>query len=75
MQIGHQLIANVKAMKNAKKEAAQAEEGRLAEVAHLKKKIVEVTSLQEALQKEGQTSSDLRATLEEEKKKVGAEVS
>ncbi|XP_073099535.1 uncharacterized protein [Elaeis guineensis] len=62
-------------MNNAKKEAAQAEEGRLAEAAHLKEKIVEVASLQEVLQKEGQTSTDLRAALEEERKKAEVEVS
>ena len=47
--MGHQLIANVEAMKNAKREAAQAEKGRLAEATHLKEKIVEVASLQEVL--------------------------
>ena len=62
-------------MNDARKEAAQAEEGRLAEAAHLKEKIVEVASLQKALQKEGQTSADLRATLKEERKKAEAEVS
>ena len=62
-------------MNNARKEAVQAEEGHLAEAARLKEKIVEVTSLQEVLQKEGQTSADLRATLEEERKKAEAEVS
>ena len=51
------------------------EEGRLAEAARLKEKIVEVIGLQEALQKEGQTSVDLRAALEEERKKAEAEVS
>ena len=75
MQIGHQLIANIEAMNNAKKDAAQVEEGRLAEAAHLEEKIVEVASLQEVLQKEGRTSTDLRATLEEERKKAEAEVS
>ena len=75
MQIGHQLVANVEAVKIAKREADWAEEGRLAEAAHLEEKIVEVTSLQEALQKEGQTSSDLRAALEEERKKAEGEVS
>ena len=74
MQIGYQFITNIEAMKNAK-EAAQAEEGRLVEAARLKEKIVEVASLQEALQKEGQTSADLRAALKEEKKKAEAEVS
>ena len=62
-------------MNNARKETAQAEKGRLAEAARLKEKIVEVASLQEALQKEEQTSTDLRATLKEERKKVEAEVS
>ena len=75
MQIGHQLIANIEAMSNARKEAAQVEEGCLVEAARLKEKIAEVVSLQEALQKEGQTSTDLRATLEEERKKAEAEVS
>ena len=51
------------------------EEGRLAEATHLKEKIVEVTSLQEALQKEEQTLTDLRAALEEERRKVEVEVS
>ena len=75
MQIGHQLVANVKAVKIAKREAARAEEGRLAGVAHLEEKIVEVLSLQKVLEKEGQTSSDLRTALEEERKKAEAEVS
>ena len=61
-------------MKNAK-EAAQAEDGRLIEAARLKEKIAEVTSLQEALQEEGQTSSELKAALEEERKKAEAKVS
>ena len=75
MQIGHQLVANVEAVKIAKREAAWAEEGSLAEAAHLKEKIAEVLSLQEALEKERQTSSDLRTTLEEERKNAEAEVS
>nr|XP_029118090.1 uncharacterized protein LOC114913631 [Elaeis guineensis] len=62
-------------MKITKRKVAWAEEGRLAEAARLEEKIVEVTSLQEALQKEGQTSSELRAALEEERKKAEAEVS
>ena len=62
-------------MKIAKRETARAEEGRLAKTAHLEEKIIEVTSLQEALQKEGQTSSDLRTALEEERKKAEAKVS
>ena len=62
-------------MKNAKKEAAQAEEGRQAEAVRLKEKVAEVTSLQEALQKEKQTSADLKAALEEERRKVETEVS
>ena len=49
LQIGHQLLANIEAMNNARKEAAQAEKGRLAEAARLKKKIAKVASLQEAL--------------------------
>ncbi|XP_073104977.1 uncharacterized protein [Elaeis guineensis] len=73
LEIGHQLIANVEAMKTAKREAARAEEGRLAEAVRLKEKIAEVTSFQEALQ-EGQTSFDLRAALEG-RKKAEAEVS
>ena len=52
MQIGHELIANIEAMNNARKEATQMEEGHLAEAARVKEKIVEVASLQEALQKE-----------------------
>ncbi|XP_073114816.1 RNA polymerase II C-terminal domain phosphatase-like 2 isoform X2 [Elaeis guineensis] len=75
LQIGHQLIANIEVMNNAKKEAVQAEEGCLAEAARLKEKIAEVASLQEVLQKERQTSADLRAVLEEERKKAEAEVS
>ena len=39
-----------------------------------KEKIAEVASLQEVLQKEGRTSVDLRATLEEERKRAEAEV-
>ena len=75
MQIGHQLIANIEAMNNAKKEAAQTEEGRQAEAARLKEKVAEVTSLQEALKKEEQTSTDLKAALEEKRRKAEAEVS
>ena len=75
LQIGHQLVANVEVMKITKREAARAEEGRLVEVVRLEEKIVEVTSLQEVLQKEGQTSSDLRTALEEKRKKAEAEVS
>ena len=45
LQIGHQLIANIEAMNNAKKEVAQVEEGRLTEAARLKEKIAEVVSL------------------------------
>ena len=74
MQIGHQLVANIEAVKIAKREAARAEEGRLAGAAHLKEKIAEILSLQEVLEKEGQISSDLRTALEEERKKVEAEV-
>ena len=62
-------------MKIVNREAAQAEEGRLAEAAHLKKKIAKVISLREVLEKEGQTSSDLRTALEEERKKAEAEIS
>ena len=75
LQNGHQLIANIEAMKNTKKKAAQAEKGRQAEAAHLKEKVAEVTSLQEALQKEEQTSMDLKAALEEKRRKAEAEVS
>ncbi|XP_073100155.1 uncharacterized protein [Elaeis guineensis] len=75
LEIGHQLVANVEAVKIVKREAARAEEGRLAEAARLEEKIAEVISLQEALQKEGQTSSDLRTALEEERKKIEVEVS
>ena len=75
MQIGHQLVANVEAVKIVKREAARVEEGRLAEAASLKEKIAEVISLQEVLEKEGQTSSDLRTALEEERKKAEVEVS
>ena len=75
LQIGHQLVANVEATKIAKKEAARVEEGRLAGAARLEEKIAKVLSLQEALEKEGQISSDLRTALEEEKKKAEAEVS
>ena len=60
---------------NAKKEVAQAEEGCQAEAAHLKEKVAEVMSLQEVLQKEGQTSADLKAALQEEIRKAEAEVS
>ena len=49
LQIGHQLIANIVVMKNAKKEAALAKEGRQAEATRLKEKVTEVTSLQEVL--------------------------
>ena len=62
-------------MNNAKKEVAQVEEGRQAEAARLKEKVAEVASLQEALLKEEQTSTDLKAALEEERRKAEAEVS
>ena len=62
-------------MNKVKKEAAQAKEGRQAKAAHLKEKIAEVVSLQEVLQKEEQPSADLKAALEEERKKAEAEVS
>ena len=75
LQIGHQLVANVEVVKIAKRETARVEEGHLAEAARLEEKIAEVIGLQEALQKEGQTSSDLRTTLEEKRKKAEAEVS
>ena len=47
----------------------------MARAARLEEKIVEVLSLQEVLEKEGQTSFDLRTALEEERKKAEAEVS
>ena len=75
MLIGHQIIANVEAAKIAKKVAARAEEGHLAGAAHLEEKIAKVLSLQEVLEKEGQTSSDLRTALEKERGKAEAEVS
>ena len=56
MQIGHQLITNVEVVKIAKREAARAEEGRLAGAACLEEKIIEVLSLWEVLEKEGQIS-------------------
>ena len=52
MQIGHQLVTNVEAVKIAKREAARAKESCLAEAAHLEEKIVEVISLQEVLKNE-----------------------
>ena len=58
-------------MNDARKEATQAKEGRLAEVACLEEKTAEVASLQEALLKEGQISTNLRATLEEEREGRG----
>ena len=60
---------------NAKKKAVQVEEGRQAEAARLKEKVAEVMSLQEVLLKEEQTSTDLKTALEEERRKVEAEVS
>ncbi|XP_073105621.1 uncharacterized protein [Elaeis guineensis] len=75
LEIGHQLIINIEAMNNVKKEVAQAEEGRQAEAGRLEEKVAEVASLREALQKEGQTSTDQRAALKEERKKAEAEVS
>ena len=75
LQIGHQLVANIEAVKIAKREAARAEEDRLAGAACLEEKIIEALSLQEALEKERQTSSDLRTALEEERKKTEVEVS
>ena len=75
LQIEHQLVATVEAVKIVKREAARAEEDHLAGAARLEEKIVEALSLQEVLEKKGQTSSDLRATLEEERKKAEAEVS
>ncbi|XP_073116358.1 uncharacterized protein [Elaeis guineensis] len=53
LEIRHQLVANVEAVKIVKKEAARIEEGRLTEAARLEEKIVEVHSFQEALGKEG----------------------
>ncbi|XP_073102457.1 uncharacterized protein [Elaeis guineensis] len=52
LEIGHQLITNIEAINNAKKEAAQTEEGRQTEAARLKEKVAEVASLREALLKE-----------------------
>ena len=45
LQIGHQLIANIETMNNAKKEAAQVEEGHQVEAVRLKEKVAEVMSL------------------------------
>ena len=75
LQIGHQLVANVEAAKIAKREAARAEEGRLVGAVCLEEKVAEILSLQEVLEKEGQTSSDLRTILEEERGKAEAKVS
>ncbi|XP_073117994.1 uncharacterized protein [Elaeis guineensis] len=75
LEIGHQLVTNVEAVKIVKREAARAEEDRLAGAARLEEKTAEALSLQEALEKEGQTSSDLRTALEEERKKAEAEIS
>ena len=62
-------------MKIAKREAAHAEEGHLVGATHLEEKIAKVLSLWEVLEKERQTSSDLRTVLEEERGKAEAEVS
>ncbi|XP_073116244.1 uncharacterized protein [Elaeis guineensis] len=75
LEIGHQLVANVEVVKIAKREAARAEEGHLAGAARLVEKITEVLSLQGLLEKEGQTSSNLRTALEEERGKAEAEIS
>ena len=74
LQIGHQLVANVEAVKIAKRKAARVEEGHLIGAVHLEEKIAEVLSLREMLEKEGQTSSDLRTILEEERGRGGREV-
>ena len=74
LRIGHQLVTNIEAVKIAKREAAWAEEGHLAGAVRLEEKIAEVLGLREVLEKEGQTSSDLRTTLEEERKKAEVEV-
>ncbi|XP_073113514.1 uncharacterized protein [Elaeis guineensis] len=75
LEIGHQLVTNIEAVKIAKREAARAEEGRLAGAARLEEKIIKVLSLREVLEKEGHTSSDLRTALEEERGKAEAEIS
>ena len=67
MQIGHQLLANIEATNRTRRDAIQAEESRRAEVARLKEKAAEVANLQEALEKEKQTS-------EKTVRKVEAEV-
>ena len=75
LQIGHQLVTNTEAVKIAKREAARAEKGHLVGATRLEKKIAKVLSLREALEKEEQTSSDLRTILEEERGKAEVEVS
>nr|XP_029117889.1 uncharacterized protein LOC114913355 [Elaeis guineensis] len=62
-------------MNKAKKDAAQAEEGRQVEATHLKEKAAEVVSLREALEREKQTSTDLKAASEEMMRKAEAEIS
>ena len=58
MQIGHQLLANIGVTNQARRDTIQAEEGRRAEAARLKEKAAEVANLQEALEKEKQTSEE-----------------
>ena len=59
MQIGHQLLANIEAMNRTRRDAIQAKESRRAEVARFKEKVAEVANLQEALEKEKQTSEEM----------------
>ena len=61
-------------MNKVKKDTAQAEEGHWAEAAHLKEKATEVASLREALEREKQTSADLKATSEKMVRKAEDEV-
>ena len=67
MQLGHQLLANIK-MTN------KAVEGQQAEAAHLKEMALEVAGLREALKRERQISTEQKADLEEMVRRAEAEV-
>ena len=74
MQIGHQLLTNIEATNQARRDAIQAEESHRAEVARLKEKAAEVVTLQEALEKEKQALEKQKQTSEETARKAEAEV-
>ena len=74
MQIGHQLLANIEAMNQTRRDAIQAEERRRTEVARLQEKVAEVANLHEALEKEKQALEKEKQTSKEMVRKVEAEI-